>query len=68
MDAFTRCRLEIEGYRELGLWDEAQEILESFCEGLAERPDILGFLSMLDVAIEFTGYSAPVAAPELVAA
>ncbi len=63
MDAYTRRRLEIEGYLELGMWEEAQHLLEEFSSGLAERPEILGFLAMLDVAIEFVGFTPPVPTP-----
>jgi hypothetical protein len=65
MDAYTRRRLEIEGYCELGMWTEAQSLLEEFSTGLAERPEILGFLAMLDVAIEFVGFQQPVPAQAL---
>jgi len=63
MDAYTRLRLEIEGYLELGMWDDAQALLEEFADRVVNHPEVLGFLAMLDVAIEFVGHTG--AAPAL---
>ena len=70
MDAYTRLRLEIEGYLELEMWDEAQTLLEEFSDQVATTPEVLGFLAMLDVAIEFVGHTSadrprPVPVPAL---
>ncbi len=53
MDANTRRRLEIEGYWELGMWDEAQEHLETLSDEIPDRPEVIAYLVMLGVAVEF---------------
>jgi hypothetical protein len=55
MDANTRRRLEIEGYRELGMWGEAQELLETWSDEIPDRPETIAFLVMLGVSVEFGG-------------
>ncbi len=57
MDAYTRLRLEIEGYLELEMWDDAQTLLEEFSDRVVNHPEVLGFLAMLGVAIEFVGHT-----------
>ena len=64
MDAYTRLRLEIEGYLELGMWDEAQTLLEEFSDRVVNHPEVLGFLAMLDVAIEFVGHRCATPVPQ----
>ena len=57
MDANTRKYLEIEGYRELGLWQEATQLLEALVDEIPGNPPVLGYLATLGVAVEFGGFS-----------
>ena len=49
----TRRTFEIMGYRDLGMWEEAQTMLEEFADDIVEHPEILAFMTSLDVAIQF---------------
>ncbi|MDE1170030.1 MAG: hypothetical protein PW734_02290 [Verrucomicrobium sp.] len=55
MDALTRLYWEIEGYRDLGMWEEFQGLLESLFSDVPEQPQLLGILVTLGVAVEFAG-------------
>jgi len=41
------------GYRDLGMWAEAQALLEEFADDIVEHPEILAFMTSLEVAIQF---------------
>ncbi len=49
----TRRTFEIMGYRDLGMWEEAQTLLEEFADDIVEHPEILAFMTSLEVAIHF---------------
>ncbi len=55
MDATTRRRLEIEGYWDLGMWGEAQELLEEWSDEIPESPEVIAYMVMLGVAVDFSG-------------
>jgi len=64
MDATnTRRRLELEGYLDLGMWDEVQSLIEEFIAAAPEHPVVLGVLATFGVGVEFVGHAAPVPEP-----
>ncbi len=52
MDPLVRLVDEIEGYRELAMWQEADALFDAFPRDIHDRPHLLAFYIMMGAAVE----------------